>query len=308
MKKIFKIMVIVMLCLLLALIGIVIYASNKSFVPENYTTNVQTGGAIESKYISMGRYEVSYKETPVLQNFKKYEIYYPTKLESESKSYPVVVVANGSGLPASKYPALQKHLASWGFVVIATEETYSWNGFGAEMSLRHLNMLNNTENIGDEHNIFYKKIDLENVGITGHSQGGVGVFNAITANKHGETYKAGVALSPTKMDLADNLEWRYDVSGIRIPMLLLSSSDEKAYVDPSSLKDIYNYLPHDQLKVMATRNGAEHNDMLYFSDGYVTAWFMWHLQGDTEAEKAFIGEKAEILNNKLYQNQHINSK
>ena len=29
-----------------------------------------------------------------------------------------------------------KHLASCGFVVMATEEEYSWNGFGAEMCLR----------------------------------------------------------------------------------------------------------------------------------------------------------------------------
>jgi len=47
--------------------------------------------------------------------------------------------------------------------------------------------------------------------------------------------------------------------------------------------------------------GAEHGQMLYSADGYVTAWFMWQLQGDEEAEKAFIGDSPEISNNKLYQ-------
>lgn len=49
-----------------------------------------------------------------------------------------------------------------------------------------------------------------------------------------------------------------------------------------------------------------HDDMLYSAEGYVTAWFMWQLKGDNEASKAFIGEKAELLNNKLYQDVRIN--
>lgn len=46
--------------------------------------------------------------------------------------------------------------------------------------------------------------------------------------------------------------------------------------------------------------------MLYKAQGYVTAWFMWQLQGDEEAAKAFIGEDPEIMSNKLYQDQQIN--
>ena len=45
--------------------------------------------------------------------------------------------------------------------------------------------------------------------------------------------------------------------------------------------------------------------MLFRSDGYVTAWFMWKLQDDEEASKAFIGDNPEILNNKFYQDQKI---
>ena len=38
----------------------------------------------------------------------------------------------------------------------------------------------------------------------------------------------------------------------------------------------------------------------------MTAWFMWQLQGDEEAAKAFVGENPEIMNNGLYQDQKIN--
>lgn len=46
--------------------------------------------------------------------------------------------------------------------------------------------------------------------------------------------------------------------------------------------------------------------MLYSADGYVTAWFMWQLQGDEEASKAFVGSDAEIVKNRLYQNVNKN--
>lgn len=37
--------------------------------------------------------------------------------------------------------------------------------------------------------------------------------------------------------------------------------------------------------------------MLYYGDGYVTAWFMYYLKDDTEAGKAFFEEQAEIKAN-----------
>lgn len=42
---------------------------------------------------------------------------------------------------------------------------------------------------------------------------------------------------------------------------------------------------------------------MYKAQGYVTAWFMWQLQGDEEASRAFIGNSPEIMNNDLYQDQ-----
>ncbi len=48
-----------------------------------------------------------------------------------------------------------------------------------------------------------------------------------------------------------------------------------------------------------------HDDMLYKAEGYVTAWFMWQLQGDAEAAKAFTGDNPEIMQNNLYQDQKI---
>jgi hypothetical protein len=59
-------------------------------------------------------------------------------------------------------------------------------------------------------------------------------------------------------------------------------------------------------KVMMRKVGIEHGQMLYEADGYVTAWFMWHLKNDSYAGSAFKGQNAEIFNNNLYQDVKSN--
>ena len=50
--------------------------------------------------------------------------------------------------------------------------------------------------------------------------------------------------------------------------------------------DAFNTIPGDAAKGMARRKGIDHGKMLYYGDGYATAWFMWR---DEEATKAFAG-------------------
>lgn len=309
MKKVLKIIGIILLIIVILIVFLFVYASSQPFVPKNYIEKIKTGGDIEKKYLQMGKYEVSYMENDAMQSYKKYEIWYPTEIKTSNKKYPVVVFANGTGVKASKYKALFEHLASWGFICIGTEDEYSWNGFSAEMSIRILLKLNENETVEGYDNVFYQKIDTNNIGITGHSQGGAGVINAVTDTRHYDIYKTAVALSPSNEELSKALDWDYDTTKVNIPILLLSSTgngDESLVVNLNQLENIYNHLPNTISKVMARRNDADHGDMLYFSDGYVTAWFMWQLQDDKDASKAFIGSKAEILNNKLYQDQKIN--
>ena len=72
--------------------------------------------------------------------------------------------------------------------------------------------------------IFYHKIDLENIGAVGHSQGGAGVFNAITELEHSSIFKTAVPISPTNEQQAVSLGWHYDLFRISIPILLLAGT------------------------------------------------------------------------------------
>ena len=75
-------------------------------------------------------------------------------------------------------------------------------------------------------------------------------------------------------------------------MLLISSTgtaDENLVVSLENLNEIYDALPEDAEKLMARRNDADHGEMLYYADGYTTAWFLWKLQGTRRRQKPLPG-------------------
>ena len=119
--------------------------------------------------------------------------------------------------------------------------------------------------------------------------------------------------------LAKNMGWEYDASKISIPYFMTAgtgSSDDSGVEDIyqkfggvcplEALKDIYNTMSQDTTKIRARIKGAEHEDMLTLTDGYMTAWFLYHLQGDEEAGTVFFGDNAEILNNPNWQDVEKN--
>ena len=300
MKKVLKIIGIAILSIVILVIGVLVFLSTRPAVPNNYTKTVKTGGEIEAKYLAMGNSEVKYIEETADEPIAKYEIYYPAELETSSEKCPAVVFVNGTGVPGSKYKALFRHLASWGFIVIGNEDPSTGDGTSADQTLMHLLLLNE-----DIDSALYGKLDIANIGISGHSQGGAGVLSAITANEHSTLWKTAVALSPTQEEMALALGWIYDMKKVDVPLFLLAGTEgdfETQVVIPfESMRTMYDKV--DAPKVMARRTGAEHGQMLYFADGYVTAWFLWQLRGDTEAAKAFVGENAELLHNGLYQDR-----
>jgi len=279
MKKMLKIIGIIILVPILLIVGFLIILSFVPAVPKNYTKEVKTGGEIEAKYLSKGKYKVKSTKSKATELTKYNYVYYPEELENCNKKYPVVVVLNGTGILPKKYRALFEHLASWGFIVVGNDDGST--GFG--------------------------KIDIENIGITGHSQGGAGVFTAISIMEEKEAYKAAVSLSPTHEETALAFGWNYDLEKVDIPVLMIAGTkgdfEIKSVIPIEKMNAMYDKIPSS--KVMLRRRDAEHGQMLYMADGYVTAWFMWHLQNDEEASKAFLGSDAEILNNEFYQDQRI---
>ncbi len=100
----------------------------------------------------------------------------------------------------------------------------------------------------------------------------------------------------------------YTLTKVSIPTLIIAGTkgdfETQLVIPIEKMIDMYNKIPSS--KVMMRRTNAEHGQMLYSADGYVTSWFMWQLQDNEEASKAFTGDNPEIMQNELYQKRKIN--
>ena len=165
----------------------------------------------------------------------------------------------------------------------------------------------------NSNSLFYEKIDTQNIGIAGYSQGGAGAIRAVTEFENSGLYKTIFTGSAAHSYLAQ-MWGGYDASKVSIPWFMTAAagtSDDTGATDAatewlgvaplSSLAENYNAMSDNVFKLRARVAGAEHEEMQMKTDGYMTAWMLYQLQEDEEAGKALIGENAEILNNANWQ-------
>ncbi len=256
-------------------------------------------GELEEKYAAEGPYAVEMSRHPVDdETVKRYQVWYPLEMEKSSERWPLVVMANGTDMPASSYKDVFRHLASWGFIVVGTEDKYAWSGKTCSQSLDFVLGLNE-----DPESIFFGKVDPDAVGIAGHSQGGVAVFNALTGYDNGSRYKAAVSASCPGKVQAGLLSWTYDVSKVRVPLLLTAGTGliDATVICPLETVQANFDSARSVPVAMGRKTGIDHGDMLREGEAYLAAWFLFWLRGDTLAANCFLGETAEILHNDRWQ-------
>ena len=303
MKKVWKIIGIVLLAVIV-IGGIALkLLGNLPAAPNDYQQTTQTGGEIEAKYMQKGSFEIGHFTVEADDVLQKHLVYYPVELESSDRKYPVIFSLNGTGIAGSKYTAVFEHFASWGFIVLGNEDPSTGFGITADKMYDFIVLQN-----ADMSSPLYNKVDFDNIGLIGHSQGGAGVFSALSIVETSDKYRTGAALSPTHEEIAHALTWMYDLERISVPVLMMAGTETEfetqSVIPIDKMNAMFDKLASDT-KVMARRIGADHGKMLYSANGYAVAWFVWQLQGDEYAAQAFTGDAPELLSNPLYQNQQI---
>ena len=319
MKKVLKI-VSILLGILLVL-GIAAFYYIKSMLPsgngnndivKGYYLSFKSDAPLEMKYSQPGDYTTAYAEFPSdNESIGKIRVWYPAELESGDKPWPMIMVVNASGTPAASYEPFFPRLASWGFIVVGNEDGQAGNGETASITLDFMLHV-------PADSVLSGKIDYESMGILGYSQGGAGAICALTNYENGKHYKTIFTGSAAYPFLAKNMGWEYDASKITVPYFMCAGTGksddsgadpEKGFggVSPlSALIENYSKVTDSVTKVRGRAVGAEHEQMLARSDGYMTAWMLWQLAGDEEAETVFVGEEAEILHNANWQDVEKN--
>lgn len=104
----------------------------------------------------------------------KFDLYYPTNLGAGGFKHPILTWGNGSFGKPSQVGYLLNHMASWGFVVIASEDSMTGPG---QTILDAAKFLVNANS--DSASIFFIKLNVSQIGAFGHSQGAGGAINAL---------------------------------------------------------------------------------------------------------------------------------
>ena len=317
MKKILKgILITVAVIIVVVIVLFVVLAiknnidSKKPQLTDDYYMGFKSDSPLEKKYSGLGNYEVANVDFDAgNKTIDKYRVWYPKELESSEREYPLIVITNASNVAALNYEPYFKRLASWGFIVAGNEDRQAGSGESTSLTLDYILQLN--DKVGS---VFYKKISQINIGIIGFSQGGAGAIRAATEFENSNRYKTMFTGSAAYPFLAKNMGWEYDATKIKIPYFMAAGTgktDDSGVEDIykefggvcplEALKDIYSTMSNDVTKIRARITGAEHEDMLTLTDGYMTAWMLWQLCGDDEAENVFEGDSAEILSNVNWQ-------
>lgn len=257
-----------------------------SYVPE------PAEGSIEQRYAQKGVYRVQVEEVKSISGEALFRIYYPEFLRDET--YPMISWGNGTDATPDRYDELLTHLASWGFIVIDSYSKTTGTGKEIVEAIDYLKNENEQAN-----SLFYQKIQMDHIGVAGHSQGATGVINAHTNYQTGSLIKTVVSIALPDLKHCDP-EDVYDTARITVPFLIMGGTRD-FLISPVSTNQLALQSTNASTPVMmGMAKGAAHTAIEGNGGnhrGYLTAWMRYRLLDDQEAMKAFHGSSSEMMHN-----------
>jgi hypothetical protein len=254
-----------------------------------------------------------------------FDLAYPANLGAGGLRHPILTWGNGTSATPNQYGTLLRHLASWGFVVVAS--TSPNTGTGDEMLAGEDYLVGAN---ADATSPFYGHLDLNHIGAFGHSQGADGAAQTlIRANAPDSTHRPIQTLVPIELpaqmwtcfgmeDASCDARESFDSNSLASGSVFFIDGSKDTLISPptqsattsgeQSIEAYYDATPATTPKAKATLLGADHNDIqdscvpgLFCAGlgphrylGYVTAWLMYTLQNDGVARRAFAGDAPEI--------------
>jgi len=274
-------------------------------------TTYQPTGPIERRYAADGAWVTATMVTNACDREGNLcDIWYPSDLGSNALKHettgfrhPAIVFADGtSDKIAADYAAFfLRHLASWGFIVIRSRDGATGQGDTVLDTASFL--LDSSRNTGS---IFYGKVDADNVGLVGHSQGAA--TTTLLFSRNTPIFKTYVPIETPIRPFCVIAKCTIDLAAlpkVTHGSIFYIGGDLDAV---SSLPtNLGYYAPTSSKidKVMGMIAGGSHGEIqgnpgcesvgipLYCNIGaypllgYPTAWFMWKLQNAADGPAAF---------------------
>jgi hypothetical protein len=214
-----------------------------------------------------------------------YTIFRPACMK-DGETYPVITWANGTCGETHGYAPLLSTLASYGFVIFASNSTWTATAPTDKVQLRALDYAKYVND--DSKSIFYQKLNLNEIGAMGHSQGAQATANASSDPR----IKALMFFSG---GTSNNEPFVYisadrDIGGSTSPASLSQATD--AATQPGAWVFYH--------QVLETGGGSTgHLVLMEQPDrvvGMTLAWWQYMLKGDQTAKKMFVGDGCGLCN------------
>ncbi len=282
--------------------------------PLNYPTR-----PIELKYYADGPWAVTARLAAACcdSSGNKFDLFYPTNLGGNGFTHLILTWGNGTKAQPGQYDYFLKHLASWGFVIVATEDKNTGTGQTIIEAAKYM--------VGENSNpssVFFHKLNAKEIGALGHSQGATGAINAMI--KSGGSIKTVIAIELPKQFFCSSSVNCTDTKNLTAGSVFFIDGSEDGISPPTqyswesgeqSIKAYYDATPSGIAKVKGTLIGPDHLDLIGQPDcpkdwkrllfmctdgvygylGYPTAWMMAQLQGDSYAAGALTKSGGEIF-------------
>lgn len=200
------------------------------------------------------------------------KVYYPTALEAETKQYPVVVWANGTGCATDTYDGFLKKIAEGGYIVVADSSVMTADGKAQIDSIDYIIGKNS-----DTGSVFCGKVDTGKIGAAGHSQGGRSSVNA--AQKDGRI-KCIVSIAGASS--------KDEAKGLKASALYLTGTADMVVVSSQWCKPSYDV--SEGRAVYASLKGGVHTTCMTNPEkvsGYAVSWFDAYLKNDSASKAKF---------------------
>ncbi|MDT7753594.1 MAG: hypothetical protein QOD96_7256 [Pseudonocardiales bacterium] len=308
----------------MAVVSVPAWAADSARVPNAPTL------PIEQKYFAHGPWAVT-STTAVGccdSSGSKFDVWYPADLGRSGTRHAVITWGNGTFNVPSQYAYLLAHLASWGFVVVATEDSNTGSG---QQILDAAHWLVRQDSRPSSP--FYHRLATARVGAIGHSQGAAGALNAMIQSD-GLITTAVLIETPAQI-LCGSRTSCPDTRKLTGGAIFLVNGSADQLISPStqplpwaltglqSNSAYYDAAPASVTKAWATLDGPSHNDVtgqpgcapltalcfngVYGYLGYPTAWLMDRLRHDHYAHQAFVAQTGELFRERTnWSNQHSN--
>lgn len=230
-------------------------------------------------------------DDPIYGEQKRFNVYRPKNLANSGYLHPILIWANGytdnpepnppkcvTDAGANKwcgqYLPMMNHLASHGFVVVASLSTATGSGNPLPTIVGMDWIIQQNE---DPSSPYYHRLDTSKIGQLGHSFGGMSTCMSASDPR----YKALATICGTR-----------ELTGVHTPMLFFCGGKDNT-VKCSGVKDVFLSVK-DQPAIFINEKNADHGSWVYqgakgVSLSSAAAWFRVHLMGDTANRKYFYG-------------------